>query len=85
MRDEPRRCEALSLLPDQLTIYRGVAKGNNVNGLSWTLSRETAMVQVADAAIRIGFRPNRSASAPKRSAPPMEAMPPPNRISEDWK
>lgn len=35
--------EALALLPNQLTIYRGVAKGNNVNGLSWTLSRETAI------------------------------------------
>jgi hypothetical protein len=35
--------EALALLPDQLTIYRGVAKGNNVSGLSWTLSRETAI------------------------------------------
>jgi hypothetical protein len=35
--------EALALLPDELTIYRGVGQGDNVDGLSWTLSREKAI------------------------------------------
>jgi hypothetical protein len=41
MSEEER--EALSLLSEELTVFRGVGKGNNVEGLSWTLSREKAI------------------------------------------
>jgi hypothetical protein len=46
--------EALALLPDALTIYRGVGKGNNVDGLSWTLSREKAVCFVRRFGPRLG-------------------------------
>jgi hypothetical protein len=35
--------EVLERLPDEFTIYRGVGKGENIEGLSWTLSREKAI------------------------------------------
>lgn len=35
--------EVFSNLPDTITVYRGVPKGGNKLGMSWTLSKETAV------------------------------------------
>lgn len=38
----PEERSYLASLPDQVTVYRGVAKGRNPDGLSWTDSYDTA-------------------------------------------
>lgn len=39
---EPEDLEYYNNLPDTITIYRGVSKGRNPYGLSWTDNREKA-------------------------------------------